>query len=816
MQTIVQDLRYAIRLLRKAPVFTAVALLTLALGIGANTAVFSIVNSVLLKPLAHSDSERLVKVIPEIRSLKLRDVGLSVSELNDLRAQSDVFKDVSAVWPISANLTGGARPERVEAVAVSSNYFSMLGARPQIGRLFGPQDATPGFSESVVISDAVWHRLFGGDPNVLGRKVQLDNDVYVVSGVLPPQFRHPGATIARDVEMWVTAGFSAAPFPPPTRSIRLLPSAIGKLKPGVTLAQAKDRTRALADRLRADYATDYSSISQWTIDLEPLQESLVGRVKPMLFVLLGAVAMIVLVTSVNLANLLMARANARQQEISVRQALGATRIRIVRQLLAESLLLSVGGGALGIIAAAAAMRVLVSFIPASVPRVNEISIDSRVLAVSLAISVLSGILFGLAPALQAVRGNLIPTLREGASGAGYSVSTSRIRGVLIAAEFATAVMLVVGAGLLFRTFWKLVQEDPGFTPSHLVTASVWLPAPNDPSSDPYGNPQQLSALVRELVRQTETIPGVESAAITTHVPTTAFTNRARVSVEFAAAGSDAMAEVISVTPQYFGTLHLPFVRGDRFSEEDKTNTVVLDESAAQRFWPNQDPIGKRLQIGNSREPRWMIVVGVVNNSKQDGLDVGADLPHLYRSIYRTAAKELNIVVRTSNPLASAGSQITTAVQSVDSRLPVFNVRTMDEVISGSLAARRFSATLVAGIALLALLLAVLGIYGLLVYMVGQRSRELAIRMALGAGRASIQKLIVGYALRVSAIGITIGIVGALVAAKFLTPLLFGVRAWDPVVFITVPAVLILAATGASYVPSRRATNLPPALVLRGE
>jgi predicted permease len=816
METIVQDLRYAIRLLRKSPVFTTVALVTLALGIGANTAIFSIVNSVLLRPLAHADSERLVKIVPEVRNLNLRDIGLSVPELNDLRAQTDLFEDVTAVWPISANITGGSRPERVEALAVSSNYFTMLGARAQIGRLFGPQDSSQGFAEPLVISDALWHRMFGGDRGVLGRKIQLDNDAYSIVGVLPPDFRHPGTTIARDVEVWGTAGFSANPFPAPTRNIRLLPGAIGKLKPGVSIAQAKDRVRTLAERLRAEYPTDYPANTQWSLDVDALQEALVGHVRPMLLVLLGAVALIVLVASVNLANLLMARATARQQEIAVRQALGATRGRILRQLLAESLLLAIGGGVLGVIAAAAGMRVLVSFVPSTVPRLNEISIDGRVLAVSFAISVLSGILFGLAPALQALRGKLLTALREGGAGSGYSASTSRIRGILIAAEFATAVMLVIGAGLLFRTFWKLVQEDPGFTPSRLVTARLWLPAPNDPGSDPYGTPEKLAALVRELVRKTETVPGVESATITTHVPATAITNRARVSVEGVANPSDITAEIISVTPQYFSTMQLPFARGESFSEEDKINSAVIDESAAQRLWPGQDAIGKRLQLGNNREPRWITVVGIVKNSKQDGLDVAADLPHRYRSIYRTVAKELNIVVRTSGPVQTTGEQITRAVSSVDSSLPVFNVRTMDEVISESLAPRRFSAALVGGFAVLALLLAVLGIYGLLVYMVGQRSRELAIRLALGAGRTDIQKLIVGYALRVSAVGISVGVLGALLGAKLLSPLLFGVRAWDPVVFVTVPLVLVTAATAASYVPSRRATNLPPALVLRGD
>jgi len=816
MGTIYYDLRHAFRLLRKSPIFTTIALVTMALGIGANTAIFSIVNAVLLRPLAHSDSERLVKIVPAVRNLNLRDIGLSVVELNDLRSQDDVFADVSAVWPISANLTGGERPERVEALAVSPNYFTMLGARPQMGRLFGAQDISQGFAESVVISDAVWHRLFGGDANVLGRKVQLDNDAYTISGVLPPDFRHPGATISGDVEMWVTAGFASAPFPAPTRSIRLLPSAIGKLKPGVTLQQAQERTRALAERLRKEFPTDYPTNTQWTLELDPLQESLVGHVRPMLFVLLGSVIMIALVASVNLANLLMARATTRQQEMAVRQALGASRSRIIRQLLAESLLLAIAGGALGIAVASMTMRVIVSLIPATVPRVNEISIDSRVLLVSLSLSIVSGILFGLAPALQSARSHLVAGLREGTSGSGQGAATSKIRGLLIATEFAAALVLVIGAGLLFRTFWNLVTEDPGFKSTHLITAGLWLPAPNDPSTDRYGNPQSLEVLIREINRNISSIPGSQSVAITTHVPATAVSNRARISLEGSAVPSDLTAEVINVTPSYFATMQLPILHGDSFAEDDKIDSIVIDENAAHRFWPNQEVIGKRLQFGNPRQPRWMTVVGVAATSKQDGLDVSAELPHIYRSIYHTASKGLNIALRTSAPPESIEPQLKRAVQSVDPTLPVFNVRTMDQVISDSLSARRFSAALVGGFGLLALLLAVLGIYGLLAYLVGQRSRELAIRLALGAHRSNIQKLILAYGLRVAGIGITAGILLAIAGARLLAPLLFRVNPWDPLIFTVVPITLFLASAAASVVPSRRATRVAPALVLRGE
>ena len=816
MTSLVQDIRFALRLLRKSPAFTTVALLTLALGIGANTAIFSIVNAILLRPLPYADSDRLVKIVPEDRNLKLRDIGLSVTELDDLRAANDVFEEVSAVWPISANLTGGDRPERIEALAVSPNYFSMLGATPQLGRLFGPQDQAQGFAEAAVISDAMWHRLFGGERSVLGRQIQVDNDAYTIVGVLPPGFKHPGATISNEVEWWGTAGFKALPFPAPARSIRLLPGAIAKLKPGVTLAQAKERTNALVSRLRTEYPNDYPSTQGWAIDLEQLQDSLVGKVRPMLLTLLGAVAMIILVASVNLANLLLARATGRQREISVRLALGASRARIIRQMLVESLLLSVTGGIIGVLTAVGSLGLLLRFVPAAVPRVNSIAVDWRVLLVALALSIASGILFGLAPALQVARDNGLTALREGSKASGYSGKTGRMRAMLIASELAMAVILVVGAGLLLRTFWKLVQEDPGFNPTHLVTASIWLPQPNNPAADPYATPDKEAALIRDILRQSQALPGTQAAAITTHLPVTAPRNRARITLQGASRPLDLTAEIISVSPDYFSVLELPFARGQRLGENDKQDLVLIDELAAQRFWPNEDPIGKVFQFGRAPQPRWLTVAGVVRNSKQDGLDVATEMPHVYRSIYQTAAKELNIVIRTPIAATSLESQIRGVVQNVDPSLPVFNVREMEYVVSNSLAARRFSAALVAGFAILALLLAMIGIYGLLGYMVGQRSNELAVRMALGAQGRDIKRLIVGYGFRITVAGLFAGIVCSLLLARTVSSLLVGVHAWDPLVFFTVPAVLMTTALAASYVPARRAANVPPAVALRNE
>jgi putative ABC transport system permease protein len=813
MGTLRQDLTYALRRMRRSPGFTCVAVLTLALGIGANTAVYSVVNAVLLRPLPYSGSDRLVKIVPEYQKLHLRDVGLSVPEIEDLRNMSDVYEQVCATWPVSANLTGGDRPERIELLAVSPNYFSMLGASAALGRVFDEQhDRAEGFAESVVISDSLWHRLFGADPNVLGRKIQADNDPYTIVGVMPPGFRHPGATVNNEVEIWGTAGFTANPFPKATRNIRLLPGAIAKLKPGVTVEQAKERTAALSNQLRAQFATDYPSISQWNLDLQPLRESLVGNVRPMLLTLLGAVAVMIAIASTNIANLQLARAVARRREIAVRMALGASAGRIVRQMLIEALVLAVAGGTVGVLIATTSLRLLVDFIPASVPQLNGVVVDGRVLLCAMVVTLACGIFFGLVPALQVVQRDTSPALREGSQGSGDSKQTSRFRAVLIAAEVAMTAVLLIGAGLLLRTFWTLIQQDPGLNPSHVVTASIWLPAPNDPNSDPYQKPEQVTSLVREITRRLTSLPGVQSAAVTTHLPFTAPSFRGRVLPEGAPQDSDLTAELMSVTPDYFQTLQLPFVRGERFRENDKQDLVIIDETAARRFWPGENPLGKRINMGQ-RNTLVVTVAGVVRDAKQDGLDA-ASIPHIYRSMYRTAAKQLNVIARTALPAATLEPQIRRAVQAGDPNLPVFNVRGMDVLVSRSVEQRRLSAQLVAAFAGVALFVAMIGIYGLLAFIVTQRQSELAMRIALGAQRRHIKTLVLSYGLRVAGIGVAIGVVASLVLAKVVSSLLFGVKPWDPLVLISVPILIVATVLAASYLPAWRAASIAPALLLR--
>src|SRR5437588_7789381 len=515
-----QDVRHGLRMMVKKPAVTIVAVLTLALGVGANTAIFSIVHAVLLRPLPYRDPDRLVRIFFNEPGVGLRDVRFSKPELDDLQTRAGVFEDVTPIFEGSENLTGAGEPERLEGVNGSFSYFSMLGVTPQIGRLFGPQDFAPGFASEVVISDGLWHRAYGADPNVVGRILRLDNDPLTIIGVLPRGFRHPGPTVSGDVEVFCAGGFIADPFPKPMRGTRILVNGIGRLKPGLTLAQAQARLTVMAAQLRHDFPADYPPQAQWTIEIQPLQETLVGNVRPMLLVLLGAVILIVFIVSLNIANLLLARASGRQQEMAVRLALVASGCRIVRQMLTESMLLSLIGGAAGIATAVATLGFILRFVPSNVPRLNEVRIDWAVLAFALLISLLTGLVFGLAPALHSAKGALTSALREGGRGSGYSTKTGRLRDVLIVAELAFAVILMVGGGLLLRTLRDLLQENPGFNPTQVVTANIQLPNPNDPKTDPYLDIPRRASFDRELLRRMKAIPGVELAAITSALPTT--------------------------------------------------------------------------------------------------------------------------------------------------------------------------------------------------------------------------------------------------------------------------------------------------------
>jgi predicted permease len=818
MQTVFHDIKFALRVFRKSPLFTAVVILTLALGIGANTAIFSIVNAVLLRSLPFRDPSRLQKITFNSPGVALRDVPFSVTEFEDLKSRADTFEDVSVVWPVSVNLTGAKEPQRLELMVVSPNYFSMLGATPQIGRLFGSQDFALGFATAAVISDGLWHRSYGADPNILGHSLRLDNDLYTIVGVLPPDFRHPGKTVAKDVEIWATAGYSADPFPAPVRNLRFLPGAIARLKPGITLRQAQARVDIMSGQLRQEFPSDYPPTAKWSIAIEPLQQSLVGDVRPMMLVLMGTVILIILIASVNIANLLLARASSRQQEIALRLTLGASRLRMVRQLLTETMMLSLMGGLAGIATAAFALGPMLRFLPHGVPRLSEVRIDWVVLLFALFISILTGLFFGLAPALQSTRPDVLAAIREGARGSGYSTRTNRLRSALIVSEMALAVVLMIGASLLLRSFAGLLESNPGFNPSSVVAASMWLPVPNDPKADPYAGIAPQAVFVRETLRRVRAIPGVDLAGMTSALPASGQTFNVSLAVEDRPVESSQglRAEVILVSPGYFEVMRTPLIRGRLFAENDeagKEQVAIIDEATAQHYWGDRDPLGRRVRLGQNANAPWLSIAGIVKDVKHDGLDLDG-VPHIYAPMYQRQGRVFSIVVRTSLSASVLEPQIRHEVQSVDPGLPLFNVRSMREVMDDSLAPRRFSSTMVGGFAAVALLLASLGIYGLLAYMVGQKSHEIGVRIALGAQPSDILTLFLNRGMLLSGTGILAGLVLAAMAAPMLSSLLYGVRPLDPAVFLSVPLLFLLVAFLATAVPARRALRVDPIVALR--
>jgi len=832
MEALLQDVRYGLRMLVKKPTFTIVAVLTLALGVGANTAIFSIVNAVLLRSLPFRDPDRLVRIYFNNPGVGLRNVRFSVPEFDDLRAQTDVFEDVSVIVFGPTNLTGAKQPEHLEMMEVSPNYFSMLGATPELGRLFGHQDFALGFAPVVVISDALWRRSYGADPGVLGRSLRLDNDLYAIVGVLSPGFRHPGPTIPA-VEVWITCGFSGDPFPAPARGLRILPGAIGRLKPGLTVAPAQARLDAMAANLRRDFANDYPPQAKWTVEIVPLQQSLVGKVRPMLVVLMAAVILIVFVVSLNIGSLLLARASGRQQEMAVRAAMGASGGRMIRQMLTESLLLAFIGGIAGLTTAVITLKAVLRFVPANLPRLREVNIDWRVLGFALLISLATGLLFGLAPATHSSKAGLAGTMREGSRGSGYSAKAGRMRDALMVSQLAFAVVLMIGAGLLLETLRDLLRQNPGFNPSQVVTANIYLPNPNNPQLDPYHTLAQQIPFNRELLRRANAIPGVELAAITSNLPAAdtinsdaaayGATNHNSLDIEDRPTESsgDLSAEVIRTSPEYFRVIQTPLVAGRFFTEDDengKLPVAIIDEATARRYWwPDHDPVGRRLRIrlrfGQNPVNPWSTVVGVVKNIKHDGLDVDG-VPHLYVPLNQFVGRTLSLALRTSLPASTLEAQLRGAIQSVDPGLPVFNVTSMDEVLDASLASRRFSANLVAGFAGGALLLASIGIYGLLAYMVGQRSREIGLRLALGAQRADVLRLVLGKGVVLAGLGIVAGVIFSASTASMMASLLYGVRPYDPAVFSMVPLLLLVVAIAASYIPAWRATKVDPIVALR--
>jgi predicted permease len=817
--TLLQDLRYALRQLAASPGFASIVILTMALGVGATTAIYSVVDAVLLHPLPYPQPEQLVRIENDFPGIGARDVFLSVPEWRDLE-RSGIFQYVAPERSGSVNVTGSSQPTRIQFKSVAANYFALLDVKPELGRVFDPNDPAPGFNLEVVISDGLWRRDFGADPHILGKTLRLDNDAYHIVGVTPPDFHDQGRTAdIRNTEIWAANGFSSLPSPPPTRSARRMRTAIARLKAGLTVAAAQSRLDVLVASLRRQFPADYPPESKWTVRLLPLGDTVIGNVRQPLLLLLGAVVMVLLITCVNVANLLLARASARGREMAIRQALGAPRRRLIRQLLTESLLLSLLGGIAGLAILFFTRKLLLQMLPATLPRLNDISINWTVLLFALGVSVLAGVFFGLAPALQASRQDPIHVLRQEGRGSKGSKSQTWTLSALVVTEFALSLVLLIAAGLLLHSFWDLFKVRLGFDPENVIAVKLWLPAPNDPSTDIYGTPSQQAQFVRELLRRGQSLPGVKEIAVGSlgSIPLNHDNNLFPLLVEGSSMRSNLPHQVegSSVTPEYFHLLGIPLLRGRLFTETDVETApavALVNEAFARTWWPDQDALGKRVKLGRAADP-WTTVVGVVTNARTESLE-NANIPQVYLSSWQRTDKDLAILLRGRLDPAKLPQQVRAMVQSLNSELPVFGAKRLPDVVSGSLEQRRFSMEMVLLFALTALLLAGIGVYGTISYIVSGRARDIGIRIALGAQRKTILHMVLSQGLALALAGAGVGLVGAWIVSHLMAGLLYGVSPSDPLTFISLTVVLVLVALAACYIPARRAMRVDPIVALR--
>ena len=825
LETLLQDIRYALRMMRKAPGFAIVIILTIALGVGATTAIFSVVDATLLHPLPYPHPEQLVRITDDLPGVGAQDVGMSEPEWQDFQ-HSGIFEFVSPAWYDDNNITGLSEPARVSLLIVAPDYFAILGVKPELGRTFPPADHSPGFTTEAVISDGLWKRMFGGDPKILGKNIRMDTDLYHIVGVMPAGFQNPAISSRdRNIEVWAATSFYGAPLPDqPVRSGRNLPTAIARLKPGLTIATAQSRMDALVASLKERFPQDYPAQMQWNVRLVPLKESLVGDVRQSLVLLLAAVGLVLLIGCGNVANLLLARASARGREMAIRQALGAERARLIRQLLTESLLLSMLGGVAGFGILLFAKNFLVRLVPENLPLLNEISISWGVLLFVLGASVISGVIFGLAPALQAGRVDLIHAFKQEGRASTGSREQGRTRRILVISEFALSLILMVAAGLLLHSFWDLLNVRLGFNPQSVMAVKTRMPYPNDPKIDVYATPAQQAPFFREVLRRCKTLPGVEEAAFGDlgALPLGHDRNNQTPPLPMVIEGRQTqsneapLVDESIVTPEYFHLMGMTLLRGRLFNDldTDKTESVALiNEAMAHTYWPNEDPLGKHVKLSR-RATAWTTIVGIVATRARIAGECESSA-NLF-DLYQRGDKHLAIFLRGHLDASAIPDQVREQVQSLDPTLPVFGAQTLNETVSASLSQRRFSMEMITLFAITALCLAALGIYGVISYIVSERTHEIGIRLALGAEKKNILQLVLRQGLGLALAGAAVGLAGALIVSQLMTGLLYGVYPADPVVFLIVPLLLFVVAIAATYLPARRAMRVDPMVALRHE
>jgi putative ABC transport system permease protein len=811
MEMLLQDVRYAIRTLIKSRGFTAVAVFALALGIGANTAIFSVINAAMIRPLPFKDPDRLVMVWEHNRPRARTQNVVSPANFLNWKDRNNVFEDMALFYDTRFNLTDVDDPEEIPAQSVTTNFFNLIGVSPALGRAFEPEDEQPGREAIVILSDGLWRRRFGGDPEITGKTIKLNGNVFTVIGVMPPDFHFfikGGSLTGNQPELWSPVIFSAADRNPRGRYA----TAVAKLKPNVTREQAQSEMGTIASTLEEQYK-DFDT--GWGVNIVPLREQFFGDIRPALWVLLGAVSFVLLIACANVANLLLARAASRQKEIAIRTALGAGRFRIVRQLLTESLLLAALGGILGLLLAMWGVDLLLAFSPKDMPSLGGVGIDYQVLGFTLLISLMTGLIFGLAPALEASRPNLNETLKEGGKGAGSGTRSHRVRDIFVVAEVALALVLLIGSGLMIKSFFKLQSINPGFNAENLLTVRLLLPGSK------YGEDHQRISFFRQALSRIESLPGVRSAGAVSFLPfaslgaATSFTIEGRPEPP---AGEKFTLDVRVCDPNYFRTMGIPLLRGRNFTEKEATeasHVVLINEAMARTYFPDEDPIGKRVTISMAAKPVPTEIIGVVGDIKHVGLDVEPramsywphpELPYSFMSI----------VVRTEGDPLSFAPAVKREVQALDKDQPIADVRTMEQLLSASVARARFSTLLLGIFAGLALLLAAVGIYGVMSYSVTQRTHEIGIRMALGASQKDVMRLVVGQGMTLALVGVVIGVVAAFFLTRVMASLLFGVSATDPLTFVAISAVLSGVALVANLVPARRAIKIDPMVALRYE
>ena len=805
-----RDIGLAFRSLRKGGGVTAAAVLTLAIGIGGTAAIFGIVDAVLLRPLPYKNSERLVSITDNFPKQNLLKIWVSVPEYEDYRTQNRSFEQIGAHIVTNANVTGLLQPERVQIAFVTASFFNVLGVAPALGRSFEPDEDEEGRSNVVLLSHAFWKTRFSGDPNVTRGTVVLNGTPCSVIGVMPASFSFP-----RDTDIWRPIGFNANLRNQSQRSSRFL-RVIAKLKPGVTVGQGQTDMDLIAAKLRSDYPSNYSESGHWTITVSSLTEDIVGGARTALLVLLAAVAFVLLIACGNVANLLLARAIARQKEMTIRAALGATRRRVIGQLLTESLVLGLIGGAAGLLLAAWGMDVLVAIAPSSLPRTSEIRMDWRVIAVTFGVSLLTGLLFGIAPALHAAKAEL-----HQAMGSGVRTSSSamgRLRSILVVTQVALAVLLLTGAGLMIRSFVQLTRVDPGFQPKGVLAARISLPKLKYPTDD------KTAGFYQQLISRLRTVPGLTFAAATSILPLTGRSDWSFDIENRTIAPGEVWpdCEYRVVTSDYFRALGVHLLAGRFLTEADTDRApavAVVNQAFARFYFPTEDTVGKRIRIhGKTRsgDPLpWATVIGVVSNTRDWGIE-SEPLPAMYFSALQRPDTSMGILLRTGGNPAALASSLRAEVNSLDSELPVFSVEPFEKLVERSLGQRRFSTFVLTLFAALAVSLAALGIYGVMFYSVSQRTGELGIRMALGAEGPAVMRLVLAQGLRLVLVGIAVGVAGGLALTRLMSSLLYGVAATDAWTFLAVSFFFASIALLATAIPAWRATVVSPMTALRAE